>query len=186
MTEGHFALPGRNRNEVLSTWGAGVAYARCHNVIMRHSDVLDIATMADFFGTSWQVNAILIPNNVPHQKPYLQPVGEVMRLFGKHQGKHALDISYNGAIDAVASRTDNKIYLHIVNTDRNASQKLTLDIGDRKIESARMYYIAEKPDVEITASNPDCFRRRECEILGNTVTLPPAAVAAVEITLKEN
>ena len=185
MTEGHFSLPGRNRNEVLSSWGAGVAYARCLNVIMRNSDVLDIATMADFFGTAWQVNAILIPNNVPGKDPYLQPVGEVMRLFGKHQGKHALDISYNGAIDAVASATDNKIYLHIANTDMNASQELILDIEDCKIASARMDYIAESPDVEITPSNPDCFRRRTCEILGNTVSLPPAAVAAVEIELEK-
>ena len=186
MTEGHFSLKGRNRNEVLSSWGAGVAYARCHNVIMRNSDILDIATMADFFGTAWQVNAILIPNNVPHQKPYLQPVGEVMRLFGKHQGKHALDISYNGAIDAVASKTENKIYLHIANTDMNVSQELILDIGNREIESAKMYYIAEKPDTEITAANPDCFARRECEILGKNVTLPPAAVAAIELTIKSN
>ncbi|MBE6629117.1 MAG: hypothetical protein E7629_09345 [Ruminococcaceae bacterium] len=171
---------------MLSSWGDGVAYARCHNVIMRNSDVLDIATMADFFGTAWQVNAILIPNNVPHQKPYLQPVGEVMRLFGKHQGKHALDISYSGDIDAVASRTDNKIYLHIANTNMNASQELIPDIENCKIASARMDYIAESPDVKITPSNPDCFRRRACKILGNTVTLPPAAVAAVEITLKEN
>jgi hypothetical protein len=109
-----------------------------------------------------------------------------MRLFGKHQGKHALDISYNGAIDAVASATDDTIYLHIANTDMNASQELTLDIGGREIKSAKMYYIAESPDLEITPSNPDCFRRRECEILGNSVSLPPAAVAAVEITLKEN
>ena len=186
MTEGHFSLPGRNRNEVLSSWGAGVAYARCHNVIMRNSDILDIATLADFFGTVWQVNAILIPNNVPGKTPYLQPVGEVMRLFGKHQGKYALEISYNGAIDAVASKTENKIYLHIANTDMHSAQQISLELGDRKIVSAKMYYIAEKPDLEITAYNPDCFTRREAEINGNTLSLPPAAVAAVEIELKRN
>ena len=60
LTESHFALPGRNRNEVLSTWGAGVSYARCLNVLHRNSDVVDIATLSDFFGTRWQVNAILL------------------------------------------------------------------------------------------------------------------------------
>ncbi|HLA40266.1 MAG TPA: alpha-L-arabinofuranosidase, partial [Candidatus Glassbacteria bacterium] len=54
MTECHFALPGRNRCEVLSTWAAGVANARLLNVHERHGDVLKIATLADFCGTRWQ------------------------------------------------------------------------------------------------------------------------------------
>ena len=106
MTEGHFGLPGRNRCEVLFSWGAGVAYARCLNVIMRHSDVIDIATMADFFGNLWQVNALMIPAPVPfYGMPYLQPVGAVMSLFCRHQGEKALDCTYTGSVDAVASRT---------------------------------------------------------------------------------
>ena len=193
MTEGHFAIPGRNRNEVLSSWGAGVAYARCHNVIMRNSDVLDIATMADFFGTTWQVNALLIPNNLCqnpsspdlHPKlPYLQPVGAVMGLFGHHQGKHAIDISYNGAIDAVASKTDNKIFLHVANTDMNSTQTLKLDVGEKNITSAKMFYIVAKAETEITMDNPDCFGVQEVIIEKDTVSLPPAAVAAIEITLE--
>ena len=181
MTEGHFALPGRNRNEVLSTWGAGVAYARCHNVIMRNSDVLDIATMADFFGTSWQVNAILIPNNVPYREPYLQPVGAVMSLFRHHQGEREIDVTYQGAVDAVASRTGNRIFLHIANTDMNAPQELKLELGGQKIASARLFAIAAKADTEITQDARDCFAVRESEIEGDTLILSPAAVAAVEI-----
>jgi hypothetical protein len=160
---------------------------------MRNSDVLDIATMADFFGTTWQVNALLIPNNLCqnpsspdlHPKlPYLQPVGAVMSLFGHHQGKHAIDISYNGAIDAVASKTDNKIFLHVANTDMNSTQTLKLDVGEKNITSAKMFYIAAKAETEITMDNPDCFSVQEAIIEKDTVSLPPAAVAAIEITLE--
>ena len=194
MTECHYGLPGRNRNEVISSWGAGVSYARCHNVIMRNSDVLDIATMADFFGTAWQVNALIIPNNLPqraplpHMKPiapYLQPVGAVMSLFGHHQGKFDVDISYNGAVDAVASMTDNKIFIHVANTDMNYPQTLKLDLGEKTVESARMFYIAAKADTEITVDNSDCFNVKEAEVENQTVILPPAAVAAIEITFKD-
>ena len=193
MTEGHFAIPGRNRNEVLSSWGAGVAYARCHNVIMRNSDVLDIATLADFFGTSWQVNALLIPNNLCqnpsspdlHPKsPYLQPVGAVMSLFGHHQGRCALDVSYDGSIDAVASKSNNMIFLHVANTDMCSTQTIRLDVGGKKIASAEMFYIATKAETEITMDNPDCFAVQTAAIEGDTVILPPAAVAAIEITLE--
>lgn len=193
MTEGHFAIPGRNRNEVLSSWGAGVSYARCHNVIMRNSDILDIATMADFFGTTWQVNALLIPNNLCqnpsspdlHPKaPYLQPVGSVMSLFGHHQGRYDLDISYNGAVDAVASKTKNKIFLHLANTDMYSSQEIKLDLGDHKIKFSEMFYIAAKPETEITMDNADCFSVQKIEFTGDIFTLPPAAVAAIEITIE--
>src|SRR4030042_3961615 len=43
----HFALPGRNRCEVLSTWAAGIANARMLNVHERHGDRLKIATLPD-------------------------------------------------------------------------------------------------------------------------------------------
>ncbi len=184
MTEGHYQLPGRNRNEVLSSWMAGVSYARCLNVIMRNSDVLDIATMADFFGNVWQVNALMLPTPITWGTPYLQPIGTVMSLFVHHQGKNAVDLSYNGAIDAVASKTDNKIFIHVANTDMHYAQTLDLDLGGKEIASAKMFYIAEDPTLEITPVNRDCFSVKELEIVGNKVELPAAAVAAIEIELK--
>ncbi len=186
MTEGHYQLPGRNRNEVLSSWMAGVSYARCLNVLMRNSDILDIATMADFFGNVWQVNALMIPTPIDWKPgvPYLQPVGAVMSLFAHHQGKKDVDISYNGSVDAVASKTDNKIFIHIANTDMHYAQTLDLDLEGKEIESAKMYYIAEDPTLEITPLNYDCFPVKEMDIAGNKVELPAAAVAAIEITLK--
>ena len=184
MTEGHFILKGRNRNEVLSSWGAGVAYARCHNVIMRHSDVLDIATLADFLGNVWQCNALMVPTPMrENSKCYLQPVGEVMRLFGAHQGKMALDVSGGGVVDAVASKTGDKLFLHLANTSMTSAETLQLDLGGRAIKEATIYYIAADPALEITPVNIGCFEEK-CEPIENgTVTLPKAAVAAVEITL---
>lgn len=185
MTECHYALPGRNRCEVLSSWAAGVSYARCHNVIMRNSDILDIATMADFFGNVWQVNAVMIPTPIGSASVYLQPVGAVMRLFGHYQGKHALNVSCNGNIDAVASKTGNKLFIHAANTDMHASQDLRIDLNGVHIADTRMHYIAADPRTEITPVNVDCFDEQEVVIVGDTVTLPPAAVAAIEMTIQD-
>lgn len=182
MTEGHYMLPGRNRNEVLSSWGAGVSYARCLNTIMRHSDILDIATMADFFGNVWQVNALMIPAPLHFgRKCYLQPVGAVMRLFGKHQGKHMLDCKYYGSVDVVVSATADKIFIHVANTDMKQAQQIKLQIDGKQIVKARMYYIAENPATEITPVNMDVFDEKMQEIQGDSVILPPAAVAAIEV-----
>ena len=116
--------------------------------------------------------------------PYLQPVGAVMSLFGHHQGQFDLDVSYSGAIDAVASVTDKKVFLHVANTDMNSAQTLKFDLGTAQIASARAYVIAAKAETEITVDNPDCFAVKETAISGDSYILPPAAVAAIEIDLR--
>ena len=185
MTEGHFVFPGRNRNEVLSSWGAGAAYARNLNVIMRNSDILDIATMADFCGNVWQVNALMIPTPMRAGKTYLQPVGEVMKLYGAHMGKKYLDISYSGDIDATATKTENTVYLHITNTSMSASQTVSLDLGELNgaVKTAKMYCISADPETEITPDNVDVFSPTVSDVDANNIVLPPAAVAAIEITV---
>ena len=185
MTEGHFALPGRNRNELLSTWAVGVAYAKWHNVMMRNSDVLDIATMADFLGNVWQCNAVMVPTPMREEsRCYLQPVGEVMRLFAAHHGKKAIDVSYTGNVDAVASRTDKKVFVHLANASLTDAEMITLDFGAVEIECAKMFCIATDPQTEITPMNVGCFAETETVIENGRVMLPRASVAAVEITLK--
>ena len=185
MTEGHFVYPGRNRNEVLSSWCAGAAYARCLNVQMRNSDVLDIATMADFFGNVWQVNALMIPTPIHSFDPYLQPVGAVMKLYGKYVGKKALSVTYSGDVDATATRTSNKIYIHVANTSMTEAQKITLDFGEMNYRVARvkMHCISASPETEITPNNTDVFDAVTTTVNKNDITLPAAAVAAFEITL---
>ena len=138
--------------------------------------------MADFCGNIWQSNALMIPTPVATGEVYMMPVASVMALFGRHQGKYAVDVTYDGALDVVASRTGNKLFLHIANTDMNAAQQLKLDVGC-PIKSAKMEYIVEKPDTEVTMVTPHVFDSKEMVIEGDTVTLPAAAVAAIEIEI---
>lgn len=185
MTEGHFIIPGRNRNELLSAWMTGVAYARWHNVMMRNSDILEIATMADLLGNVWQCNAMIVP--APMRKDstcYLQPVGEVMRLFGRHQGRRALDITCEGNVDAVASAGDGCVYLHLANTSMSRSENVTLELGGATVKSGRMFCIATDPQTEITPLNVGCFAEAVTELNGSSFTLPAAAVAAVELRIE--
>ncbi len=188
MTEGHFILPGRNRCEVLSSWAAGVAYARCLLVIERAADVLDVATMADFFGNRWQVNAILLSTPVRSGKAHFQPVGEVMRLFRHHIGTNAVELTNVPAgVDAAGSVSADggTLYLHLANTDRTAAKRVPLEPDGAKIASATAYEIAADSTLEITPLTPNLFSPVRRRIEGNTYWLPAAGVAAVEITLKQ-
>jgi len=184
MTECHFSLPGRNRCEVLSTWAAGVANARLLNVHERHGDRLKIATLADFCGTRWQVNAIMIP--VPGGKSYMMPVALVMSLYRHHTGNKAVGIiGAPDELDVTASRSGSRIYLHVVNTNRERSITAKIAIRGMKIESGLVFELAGDPEYEVIQTHPNEVAPVEKRLpASGKWTFPPASVSAVELDVR--
>jgi alpha-N-arabinofuranosidase len=185
MTECHFALPGRNRCEVLSTWAAGVANARMLNVHERHGDRLKIATLADFCGTRWQVNAVMIP--VPGGKAFMMPVALVMCLYRHHTGERAVAVEHvSEALDVTASRTGDRVYLHVVNTSRDRSIATQLSVAGMKIRSGRVFEMAGDPEYEVIQTQPNEIVAVEKKLPADACwTFPAASVSAVELAVVE-
>jgi alpha-L-arabinofuranosidase len=182
MTECHFAIPGRHRCDVLSTWAAGVSYARILNNHQRHGDLLKIATAADFCGTRWQVNAVMIPT--PGGKSYLMPVARVMQLYRRHSGTHALGVQHTPeGLDVVASRKGNTAFLHVVNTLRNRPVRVRLQVEATTVKAGRVFEIADDPMIEVSHLNSaTVMKTREQRLpAGALWEFPPASVSAVEL-----
>jgi len=185
LTECHFALPGRNRCEVLSTWAAGVANARLLNVHERHGDKLKIATLADFCGTRWQVNAVMIP--VPGGTSYMMPVALVMSLYRHHTGAKAVNVETAPEdLDVTASRNGDRIYLHVVNTKRDRSITAQLVVNGMEIRSGNIFEMAGDPEYEVIETQPDEIVPVEKNLPPDgRWTFPPASVSAVELDVQE-
>ncbi len=186
MTEGHFCIDdGRDRGDALSCWAAGVAYARNLNVIERHADVLDIATSADFFGNRWQVNAVMLPTPAYAGKPYLMPVGEVMKLFSGHVGEYAIPIdTLEAGVDATASMTGDTVYLHLVNTSSSNSVSIPLEVTGRNIRKVTAWEIAPGPWEDINMLDRDILQPQKREVEPGSYRLATAGVATLEIELE--
>jgi len=184
MTECHFALPGRNRCEVLSTWAAGVANARLLNVHERHGDRLHIATAADFCGTRWQVNALMIP--VPGGRPFLMPVAIVMSLYRHHTGEQAVSVTAApDGLDVTASRTGDRLYLHVVNTRRTDAVAAELGVEGMRLAGGAVYELATDPGFEVFEARDEVLVpvRKDLPPDGRW-TFPAASVSAVELDLQ--
>lgn len=181
MTECHFALPGRNRCEVLSTWAAGIANARLLNVHERHGDRLKIATLADFCGTRWQVNAIMIPT--PGGKSYMMPVALVMALYRHHTGDQAVRVTKApDALDVTASRSDDRLFLHVVNTNRDRSVTARLAVEGMSIRSGKVFHLAADPEFEVIETQARAITPAQQDLPPDGFwTFPPASVSAVEL-----
>jgi len=187
MTECHYALPGRNRCEVLSSWAAGVSYARLMNLHERYGDLLKIATLADFCGTRWQVNAIMIP--VPEGRSFLMPVAKIMSLYRNHTGTQYLEVAnVPEGLDITASRSDDTIYLHVVNTKRSLPVRMHINATALNVKSAKAFELSGDPDHEIMSAENDAFipRERVLDMANNKpIIFSPASVTAVELRLNQ-
>jgi alpha-L-arabinofuranosidase len=186
MTECHFAIPGRDRGDVLASWAAGVSYARILHAHQRHGDALKIATAADFCGTRWQNNAVIIPTPKGNNRAYLQPVARVMQLYRHHIGSHALKVANApDGLDVVASRRGATVYLHVANTNRTKAVTASIRIGDRAPASGRAFEIVEDPAVEVSYLNAaDVMKIVEKPFAAQGPwEFPAASVSALELAI---
>lgn len=181
LTECHYSIEGRNRCEVLSTWAAGVSYARIMNLHERNGDVLKIATMADFCGTRWQVNALMIP--VPEGEAFLMPAAKIMQLYKQHTGKDYIKVNTSSAaLDITASKRGNTVFLHVVNTDRTNALTANINITGSTVKAARAWEIAADPAHEIMSAKNDLLQPKQKNMsAGVPYSFSAASVTVVEL-----
>ncbi len=185
LTECHYSIEGRNRCEVLSSWAAGVSYARIMHLHERNGDKLKIATMADFCGTRWQVNALMIP--VPRGEAFLMPVAKVMQLYRHHTGQSFVGVKgVPDALDVTASLSGNTVFLHVANTNRTQAVQSFLKIEGKNILSGKAFEISTDPTFEIMSAANDPLKPKERIVKADVpFVFSPASVTAIELTMQD-
>ena len=184
MTECHFAIPGNNRNDVLRTWAAGVSYARILNNHQRHGDVLKVATAADFAGTRWTVNAVIMGTHP--DRTFLMPVARIMRQYRRYLGTQAVAVTNAPqAVDAVASRTGDTLYLNLVNTRRDRPATFDLVVRGCSVTAGEGTLLVDDPTTEVSSWNCDrVMQDRKVTLApGKPIELPSAGVLSLALTV---
>ena len=157
VTEGHLSLAPHNTNHILMEWMTGAYHARAMNAYQRHGERVAIATAADFNSTRWTVAALRL--QVPRGVSYLTPAGSVMRLFGRHVGGHA--VALRGApsdLDIAASRSGNRIYLHVACTRYEGSVPTAFAVEGARVRNGRVFEIAPADlRAEVSQDEPGVF-----------------------------
>jgi alpha-L-arabinofuranosidase len=187
VTEGHLSLRPYNANPILYEWISGMYHARSMNIYQRHGARVKIATAADFFGTRWTANAVMMP--VPGGESYLMPAGSVMRLFKRHNGKQGVAVkSAPTDLDIAASRADNRVFLHVANLDYSRATDAAFAIEGMTISSGRVLEIAPgNPLTHVSETQPKVLDPVEKPIPAGPVPswrFPAASVSVVELDIK--
>lgn len=187
VTEGHLSLAPHNANPILREWLTGVYHARCLNSYLRHGETVKIATAADYQGTRWTVNAVVLP--VPNGETYFMPVASVTQLFRKNVGEQGVRVERAPSdLDVVATRTGERVFVHVANKRYSGAVTVSFRVSSSVIAGAKVRAIAP-PDLRayVDADQRKTFTPVEQD-LGRgpefTWRVPAGAVGAVELTLK--
>lgn len=185
ITEGHLSLSPHNTNTILQGWLSAAYHARTMNTYLRHADRVSICTGADFFGDRWTVNAVKLP--VPRGDSYLLPIGTIMKLYKKHGGDKGVIVTESPSeLDVAATRKDDKLMLHVLNTHFSNPVKVNVQVDGYSISSATVFEIA--PDDKLAYVDDvrrDTFNPVEKNIPdASEITIPPASVSIIELQLK--
>ena len=186
VTEGHLSLPPHNANPILLEWFTGVFHARAMNTYQRHGARVGIATAADFNGTRWTV--VAVRTQVPRGVSYLTPVGSVMRLYKRHNGRDSVAVTAAPAdLDVAASRTGDVLFLHVANLRYADAVDATFAVEGRTVTGGRVVEIAPAdPRSAVSQDEPDAFAPRERSLRTGPEwrwRFPAASVSVVELRL---
>ncbi|QOY86810.1 alpha-L-arabinofuranosidase [Paludibaculum fermentans] len=186
VTEGHLSLPPHNANPILAEWLTAAYHARSLNIYQRHGAMVKIATAADFQGNRWTVNALTL--QTPRGITYPMPVGSIAGLFRRHNGQQGVAVSNApSGLDIAASRTGNRVYLHVANLNYRGSIQVSFAVKGRVIQGGRVVAIApEDLRQYVGLDQPEAFKPVETRLPDGTApkwTFPAGSVSAVELEL---
>ncbi|MBZ0302729.1 MAG: alpha-L-arabinofuranosidase [Anaerolineae bacterium] len=187
LTEGHLSLRPHNTNSLLYEWLSGLYHARIMSLYERNGDLVKIATLADFFGTRWTVNAVMLGG--PHQNAFLMPAGVIAKFFRQYGGTQGIDIAPAvGSLELSASRSDHQLFVHVVNTDLHHAQPVDLQLDGTTIQRAAVFEIAPGDTTAyVDHERPDTFTpvERSAAVQDNRViwSFPAASVSVLVLDL---
>ncbi|MEK7754910.1 MAG: alpha-L-arabinofuranosidase C-terminal domain-containing protein, partial [Acidobacteriota bacterium] len=181
ITEGHLSMVPHNANPILLEWLSAAYHARSMNIYHRHGAKVRMATGADFAGNRWTVNAVML--ETPRGRSFLTPVGSIMRLFKRHNGKQGVAVpSAPSDLDVAASRTGNRVFLHVLNKSFGRAVEVRFAVAGMQVTGGRVFEIApEDPRTAVGLDQPAVFTPRERALGAGAWRFPPVSVSAVEL-----
>jgi hypothetical protein len=181
------SLNPHNANPILYEWLSAVYHAKSLNIYQRHGARVKIATVADFNGNRWTNTAVML--QTPRGVSYLMPAGSIARLFKKYNGTQVVDVkTAPSGLDIAASKTGEKVYLHVANLEYKRTVEATFAIPGMNITGGRVHEIApEDLRQYVNQDQPDVFKPREATLPSGpdpAWRFPAGSVSVVELDVR--
>ena len=182
VTEGHLSLSPYNINNILRSWLSVAYHAKTLNAYLRHGDKVKICTGADFNGSRWTVNAVMMPQ--PGGRSFLLPIGHLMKWFNREKGSHGASvINSPDELDITATVNQDTLFLHVLNTSYTNAVTTDFNITGKSISEGIVFEMApENRMAHIDQTKPDLFAPVEKKWTEKW-TFPTASVSILKLKL---
>ncbi len=182
--------------------GLGSA-AFLHN-LMRNGDQIDLATQSMLVGSSWGITAIRV-DPTGETPPYVLPQGQATGFYSRHHGDRRLVTATTNVpiptietddhpptpqgalIDAVATRDDERLYVHVIHRRLREASAVRLDLSAFETvgSTATLRTLVGDPFLKSADRGPTAvFEESSSEIATDEpIVLPPASISVLEIAL---
>lgn len=191
-----------------SYWAKGLGAAGFLHAMMREGDAFKIGIQSMLVGNVWGITGIRVSPGAAFD-PYPIPTGQVTGLYSSYHGKEVLKletanipyykqpIDFNGideankvaSIDAVCTRTGDKVYFHIIHRNFEMDQQVTIDLSQLELQNAkavRRSLIGNYKNDKPCSTEPfryGCMEETGLEVSGNQMNfrLPARSVSVIEV-----
>jgi len=210
MTEWNWNGWGIER-EGATLWPRALGVAGFLHAILRDSQHLELATQSMMVGNYWTINGVRVDPS-GEDAPFVVPSGRMTGFYAEHSGDQFIPVTLENLptrtqpihmgnkapspvvsmVDAVATANADTLYIHLLNRDKDAAHRVSLDLGERSFKDMatahRMTGTNWNPQTELFV-HPNAYEESsepiDLKASKNTVTLPPASVTILEIPLTQ-
>ncbi len=188
-------------------WPRALGVAGFLHAILRESEHIHLATQSMMLGNSWMINGVRV-DPAAEESPFVMPSGRMTGFYAEHSGDRYLPTDISGTpareqpvgmgtltpvprlslVDAVATEDDGRVYLHVINRDKDRAHRLRIEAPGRtfaaEVRVHRLSGKAWKPQVQKFVS-PDQFSEQsesqDFDPAVDTIELPAGSVTIVEL-----
>lgn len=188
----------------------GIGAAGFVHALMRKGNSIDIGIQSMLVGNSWGITAVRVTPEASFT-PYPLPTGQVTGFYSRNHGNELLGLEYENVpvyeqefqinsiqpsekvrlIDALVTRTGEKLFFHAINRDLNSQHEIVIDLHE--FESSEISAIHKSLEGKFENSDPcqnkplryACLNEYEVKLKGKKIIclLPPRSVNILEIDL---
>lgn len=176
--------------------------------MMRQGDLIALATQSMLVGHRWQIAAIQLENKEKGRPLHRNGQGMVTTLYNQYHGDRRLELSAENVpmlnqplkigvgsplpavalLDVVATRSDKKIYLHVINRSHDRELSAEFDLSALGVSDGEATLRSLVPvQEEMLQETRTWMQQRDCKASvkkGTMVTtFPAASVSVMEVGL---
>ncbi len=186
-----------------SRFAKGIGVAGFVHALMRDAAYIQIGNQSMLVGNKWDITAIHVDTLTNEARFF--PTGKVLGFYSRYHGDQLLDLQTQNLtyfsqpfelsgikpapkvafIDALATRSKNKLYFHAINRNYSNDMEISVDLSALKVKPEYVHHLFSSTDVK--RDELGYFKDEKRQFKGSSIkiVLPKHSVSILEFAIND-